>query len=365
MDSTLAASIRRDTIGRTARREACSRAMRRVAVAMGLLAAAAGTCVHPAHAREKTRVSLRYERTAAASSCADEPGMRDAVAARLGYDPFVEGAGDRVTIAFDRRAGEWHARVELEDAAHTKKGSRALASHEKTCDELVSAVSLAVALAIDRESSSSAPAEPPRVLPAPAVEPATAPPEPARDAPPAAPEGPPPSGPPPVWFASAGGFVAAGVVPTVAFGPRLRAGVAWTRWSVALDGVYVAPASEDSPRGSVSASVLAGGVLPCLRLAGEGFTIDACARALFGGLFGEASRVGISTPSTDPWAAVGAEIGGELLLHPRFGLRLHAGALATLTRTFLRIREGGRDVDVWSTPAFSGSGGLEAVVHFP
>src|SRR5438445_384015 len=120
--------------------------MRSLAVGV---AAVVVTSATPANARDDIRVSLRYERSGAAAACADEGGMRDAVAARLGYDPFVATADQQLTILLDRRGGEWQARIDLADAARGKRGARSLSSRDKTCDELVSAVSLAVALAID------------------------------------------------------------------------------------------------------------------------------------------------------------------------------------------------------------------------
>src|SRR5262249_29005157 len=129
--------------------------------------------------------------------------------------------------------------------------------------------------------------------------------------------------------------------------------------------IYVAPATADSAAGSVHASVLAAGLLPCLRFGPESVAIEACARVLVGGLFGEATGVGVSTPTTEPYAAIGAELAAEIVLGARFGIRMHASPLATVTRTFLRIRQVDKDVDVWSSPFFSASGGVEAVLHFP
>lgn len=124
------------------------RAMRQWSVAISIGAVIA-IFAPPADARDEAQARLRYERSAAAAACVDESGMRDAVAARLGYDPFVADAAEGVAIALDRRGGQWQAHIVLEDGARAKKGARSLSSREKSCDELVSAVSLAVALAID------------------------------------------------------------------------------------------------------------------------------------------------------------------------------------------------------------------------
>jgi hypothetical protein len=138
---------------------------------------------------------------------------------------------------------------------------------------------------------------------------------------------------------------------------------------MALEGQYVVPAAERSPSGRVEASLVAAGVRPCVFLGDDGrrerVRFEACARGLFGGLFAEASGVGISTPSTDPYVAAGAELAVDLPVGPRFGVRCHGGGVATITRTFLRIKDAGRDVDVWHSPALSGSLGLDAVGRFP
>lgn len=322
----------------------------------------------------EARMRLVYARTPAAQACADEAGMRDAVAARLGYDAFREHdsrAVGRVSIALDKRAGDWQARIELDDGAGNK-GVRALSSREPTCDELVSSVSLAVALAIDPQRVTAPPPdgsrEPPPAASA-APEPSRAP-EPPRDTPAPPPASPPPEGSRAAIFGAVGGFVHAGVVPSVSLGPRLRAGVVWPKVSIAVEGLYVAPASDTSSVGRVQASIFGGGVVPCLRVpaaaaAPDGVGFDVCARALFGALFGETNSAKISTPSTVPWAAVGLELGLELPLGAVVRLRAHGGVLAAMTRTFLRIKDQGTEVDVYRSPVFSGGGGIDAVVLFP
>jgi hypothetical protein len=315
-------------------------------------------------AAEEVRVRLHYERSASAVRCADEQHMRDAVAARLGYDPFAANSEDLVAIALDRRGTEWTARIDLQDRRGAPKGTRSLRSSEATCDELISAVSLAIALAID----------PMRLqTPPPPVEvPVATPPVPAAVAAPAArteETAPVPPSPPAVLFASAGAFVVAGVVPSVSFGPRLRFGARWPRVSVAIEGIFVAPASQDSPSGRVEALVVAGGLTPCFIVhpsdSSPRMLVEACARGVVGGLFGEASGVGKSTPSTSPYAGLGAEVAFELPLSSTLAVRPHGGALVTVTRTFLRIRNGQSDVDIWRSPLISGGGGVDAVLHFP
>src|SRR5579862_6532539 len=70
---------------------------------MGALASAARA------AGEQPRVHLLFVRERGAERCPDEAGVRAAVAARLGYDPFADAAPSTVSVIFGPSGHGLHA----------------------------------------------------------------------------------------------------------------------------------------------------------------------------------------------------------------------------------------------------------------
>ena len=129
---------------------------------LGLLLASS-----PALAAPSAR--LAYVREAGAESCPDEEGLRRAVAARLGYDPFFVWARVTVVAHVRKDAGAYHAEVTLVDEGGVSRGKRAVTSPGDDCAPLVGALALTISLALDPLSLAPAqPAtEPPRPRPRP------------------------------------------------------------------------------------------------------------------------------------------------------------------------------------------------------
>src|SRR5204862_4286698 len=96
---------------------------------------------------------LIYNPGADTTGCPDEQTLRNAVSARLGYDPFRPDAERtlQVDIVVDRRHERrgLRAHVELRDAAGNSAGSRDIGSQRSDCGELASALTLAISIAID------------------------------------------------------------------------------------------------------------------------------------------------------------------------------------------------------------------------
>src|SRR5262249_55413914 len=115
--------------------------------------------------------------------CPDERALRNAVAARLGYDPFRDDAPRVVTatIALDGRTLRGRVRIDDGGAA---RGSREMTARPGECADLASALPLAVSIAIDPLSLSRG--APP--APAAAGRTDTAPPRAPEPAPPRTPE---------------------------------------------------------------------------------------------------------------------------------------------------------------------------------
>jgi hypothetical protein len=224
---------------------------RRVCAAALALAPQIVSGVAQAEAAPREPIRLSVVRTDVADSCPDARVIADRVRERLGRDPFAESAASSAEVTIDRLdAGpsRFVARVRIRDSAGALKGERDLES-DQSCDTLASAVALALAMFVDPQAAMrpivpsaaasaplptpppSAAALPPLVL-APAVLPAV--PE-ARPPPPlneSSSDEPSHGG-----SASLGAFGATGLLPGLAWGPRVTADVAWgTRLHVLATG---------------------------------------------------------------------------------------------------------------------------------
>ena len=94
-----------------------------------------------------------YSRTTEAVGCSDEPGLRQAVARRLGYDPFVAASAN--TVVAELRGGDGDglkARVYVVRDGNMAGGARELSSPTRDCTELMAAVALALSIAIDPDA---------------------------------------------------------------------------------------------------------------------------------------------------------------------------------------------------------------------
>lgn len=291
---------------------------------------------------------LVYVRGAGAESCPDEPEMRRAVAARLGYDPFRPLASTTLTAEVKRERGVFRGRVRLVDDAGVERGARELESRADDCTDLTTAMALSMSIAIDplsmmrtqkaeREPPASeapadapalAPVAPPAPPPVPAAPVTPAPtPAPAADAPSKSAAPAPASSEPPRFALGAGGHVAFGVAPAPALGVRASAELVAKRWSVGLEGRFDLAASAGASEGGRSRTSLAGAAaVPCLRVP----IVWACAVLLVSRV--EAGAVDVSAPRSDAFVFLGAggrlvialelpqdlalRIGGDVLAHP-------------------------------------------------
>ncbi|MFO0642458.1 MAG: hypothetical protein U0183_24730 [Polyangiaceae bacterium] len=217
--------------------------------------------------------------------CLDEASLRDALAERLGYDPF-EARGPRaqeVHVVVDERAQVLSAEVTVAGA------SRKLTAPIARCSELRSSVALTLAVLFE-ETPAPSPAPPvaptPSPSPPPAAEPAPPPPE-ERPSPPRASPPPPPEG--RSTFATLAVTGHAARLPAPFLG--LMAGVGIERGGVSLAGEITVDPSASDPRlspgffiaGGATAAIYAGHVVPCVRR----WVLTACLRATAGVLVGQ------------------------------------------------------------------------------
>ncbi|WP_044986291.1 hypothetical protein [Sorangium cellulosum] len=194
-----------------------------------------------------------------------------------------------------------------------------------TCDELVEAVALTVAILLD-----SQPAPPPAPLPA-------------VPAPPPAPVAVPPPRPPPQ--APRGDVAlelgAAGTMGMLdLFRPAAVADVSLRRsaWSAGLGAVWLPRQDIEIAPGAVSVGLVAATARGCATLLGEldGFRLSACALSLLGAVHGAGKGFDPDREAAAPWFALGASALAE---GPLFGTRaLGWAARATLLAPVVRTR---------------------------
>jgi hypothetical protein len=283
-------------------------------------------------ARASTTARLVYLRGAGTESCPDESELREAVAARLGYDAFTPLSFDTLFTEVDKDGTGFVARVKLVSLDNSVRGARTLQT-TGPCADLMASLALTISIAID--PMAGARKGPPEGLP-PAerqVEVGPSEPSPERpidDAPVALPAAPAPVPSPRLRFAmGAGTFGSIGYAPGAAVGfavfGRMRLGDA----SLGLEGRADLPAGADvSGGGHVQSSLLAVSLSPC----GHVGVLFGCARGSLGRLHAEGADVTDPRSTGELWAAVGLRGGAELALGHAVALRVHVDADALVTR---------------------------------
>lgn len=257
----------------------------------------------PAVARAAPRSThLVYVRAASADQCADERGVRAAVARRLGYDPFVTYA--QITIVVEVRAAAapgYEADIHVVEGDGVEAGTRKLTSAGPGCQEIVDALALSLSIIVDPVGALRAPSPPPTAaqeLPAPAL-----PPPPSVESP-SSPSVEPPSTPSPAPAAQpalTGRSVAVGLslFASVAEAPAVSGGllgfarVRTGAWSLGLEVRADLPASHTvNAAESVESHTVTGWLVPC----GHVWRFEGCALVGAGAIFATGS---VATPGSD------------------------------------------------------------------
>jgi hypothetical protein len=291
----------------------------------------------PALAQERAAASLDYE-VGEQLGCPSEDAFRDAVAGRLGYDPFREDAPRRIHARIDRAGPRLRGRVKVLDADGKAAGSRQLESAENECAELVSSLAMAVSILLDPLAATGVPTKPPP--PAPPARPSCPACPPPRPVPCPEPE---PETDPARLFAGAGLGASLGLTPGVALGPSVLVGLTWSRLSLALQGrADVTPVSPEAEGQRVTAAVFSAGPRGC----GWVGVALGCVGAQ-AGIF-QGRGVDLVAPSTQTGAFVSADVAAGLAipLWQDTHLELLAELRAPLSRTSLLVD----DQTVWTAP---------------
>ena len=313
-------------------------------------------------AQASPSAKLVYVRGSGADACPGEAELRKAVAARIGYDPFFPTAQKTVIAQVTRTAGGYRGKVQIVGDDGKVRGERDLASKGDDCAEIVSAMALAVSIALD-DLDEAAPTSP-----APAPEPA--PPAPPEVAPietrPVAPPPPPPprpatsDGPRVELGASAGPTVSFGTAPAMALGGSLAATLGYGAVGARLDLRGELPSSGSlapaSPTGIVSTSTILAALSGC----GRGKVPFVCVGAGLGSV--SSKTEGISRPASDRGRLVVllASAGADVALGRVLYLEPFVEGAVNLTPHRVEI-DGSR---AFTVPSVAGTLGLHLGGHF-
>ena len=276
---------------------------------------------------------LEYRVEPASVACPDEATFRSAMAARLGVDPFEDGARASLQVIIQPSTAGHRAEIALIDEAGAKK-TRQLSGTRTDCADLGEALALSLSVAVEAFTAS-----PPAV-----VAPAPLPPLPA----------PPPPAPTPVTpvlpFAPLGGGVALGMAPSPAGVLWVGGGVQRRSLSLALEGRFQFPAGIAVEGGRVDVASLSLELVPCVELR----PLRVCALLSGGALRSWATHLEAARESVTPLAGLGGRLEISVPLFWRLFFSGIAEVRGALAQTALRV--GAREV--WVTPPVGGVVGI-------
>jgi hypothetical protein len=326
---------------------------------------------------DQEREPTRVEYAVADARCPDEARFVLELTARTQKVAVVSSGERRLLRVEIARAAGSKVRGTLTLSADGKSATREVVG--QSCPEVVSALALVAALAIDPHASTKpapdlaqpAPPDPaPVPPPAPPPDPPPPPPPPASPPPPPPPpaRAPPPEAPPSRFVLSAAlrGGMRAGTLPNLA--PELGGTVegVWARRSILSPSLRLDVAgstSQTSNAGPASASFGWTGVrlLVCpLRVARERLSFAACAVVDGGALSAHASGLEKAQSDTRLFLGVGAGLTGRYSIGSRLFLGLDAGFSAPVRRDRFYAAGSGStpDVTVYEVPSVGGFVGL-------
>lgn len=291
------------------------------------------------------------ERTAGAETCPDARALGEAVATRLGYDPFVHEGPARdlvLRVRFGRADGRLTGTVAAFDPAGAPKGEKTIVSGRGDCGELAEATTVTIAILLDPRTG--------LVRPTPETKPEPNPLAPEKPPPPP-PRAPAPArGPAVVPRLRVGGVGSVGALPEPSLAARAAVGLEARRWGVDLELRADLPRDATSGDQHVTTGLLLGALVPCLRRG----IVEGCAVVAAGALRSSADR-GSPANETSFHLAVGPRLAVVVPLSDVLALQLHGDALMAVTRTTLHVD----GAAVWTTPLVSGLLGAAVEVRFP
>ena len=313
---------------------------------------------------------LTYARGTGAETCPAEPIIRQAVAARLGYDPFFATAEKTIVARIQRSRDDLRATVELVDDRGIVRGVREFKARNGQCDELVATMALAISIAIDPTNpgvlggTPKPRPDPPQPTPASLERPAPANRPIAAASPPAPPEADAPEPDPGreeaaiELRAATAAFGALGTAPAPTTGLALSIGFRKGAGALHAEGRAELPASTaDNGSGRVRTSLWAGALVPCLHVD----PLSVCAPVWLGSL--RAQGIGFPASYVDHalYAAIGLRVGVEIPLSSRWAFSPAVEVLGPLFPADLSVD----GISQWKAPALSAFLRAGFAAHFP
>ena len=289
------------------------------------------------------RATLTYTVATEAASCPDRGTFVDAVAARLGYDPFVTKGDRSVSVSLVRRGGSFVGRLGM-------GGTKEIDS--KSCAELVDALAMAAALGLDPDAAFRP--EPPKPAPPDPEPPKPAPPDPEPRKP--APIAPPPKAEARLWLGPVG---ALGDTPSATLGLALGGRIAYRSAALELEVASTLPSGVSigsGGRGTAEGAVTSGLLAAC---AGFSF-VAVCGTGQLGFLYARSLDVDAPRSALSAYAGLGARIALTHDVTERLFVRLALDGVVTVLRSDLRID--GRSL--WETSPVVGRLGTFVGVRF-
>jgi hypothetical protein len=282
-------------------------------------------------------VSLDYTRDPTAEGCPDAQSIRDGVAAQLGRDPFTASAATTISTTIRGTDGQLQATITVRGNAD---GQRELRAPVGRCEDLASAVELAIAIGIDELGATHVHVAPREAEPTRRVEGAV----------PVLLTG----AEPPRTQTTVEGQIALlsalgatpGATIGIGIGVVLRRGAA----SLAVEGrADVRGERASVAGGSIEGELLAASLLPCVHRG----HLAACVVATAGVLRATAHDLPNAHAATSPYVAVGGRLAWLLETQlATFALQLEVAM--PIERTELRV---GMDA-VWTTGELAGIAGI-------
>ena len=306
---------------------------------------------------------LVYARGPGAEQCPDQAAVRQAVAARLGYDPFFPSSDKTIIARVLREPDRLKGQVELVDEHGSQVGMREFSAAPEKCDDLIRAMALSMSIAIDPKSAetySQGPAETAEKQPKSPPRPPAAPPPPSVPDPARSALRPSPAEPsralvePSLGIAALGSL---GTAPNPTLGAALFGALRWQAWSLALEARVDLPTTGEERGVPLRTSTWAANAVPCFHF-GVGF---GCAVGSLRWL--RATRTdGDANVGTRAFWALGGRLGAELPLAARFGVLGYVDLMAVPAAP--QVQAGAEASPAWKPSAFSGDLAIAAVIHF-
>lgn len=271
---------------------------------------------------------LVYRRAAGAERCADETALRQAVARRVGYDPFTAQAPVTIMVDMIAKGPHLYGHVVVLDTRGTEQGTQTLEGADASCDDLLASIALAVSVVLDSEPQPRAIQEEPTTpdeesgAPSPmGVSPAAAdvPPPISLDAhsrvsPKVKPEAPTPRSDlrpkPPrtlsLWVAP-GARASVGAWTALSLGPDLLVELRVGQFGIGLEGRYDRTTVKVGSVAQVGVNRATGSLLPC----GHWAWAVACGLAAFGTTW-DGGAAAFPQAASAPYVAFGARLGVQV-----------------------------------------------------